>query len=310
MRATVTGYSELHKLIGDGDVQNFERLIKEGINILMRAFETLENPAETKKAIVDLTLSEDLERWRARRSTQARAYSPKQRKRFNNDISKREAAARGFDPAALMHDFVFSNPQTDIVDVGSDLYNSELANSVLGTADVTDTGIVTEEALQRVYDAHGFLRRALLGFSKVRRTAGGQREADLEEAFDVDFRTTGFSRHLATACNGLERCDQVQQRAKSSSEQDIFDECWWLLSGRLLQYVTAGVVSEVEEDEIAEELRITMAVMYAHGLVDDLAWSLAHASHHAWQVNRLFEAAMWGSFLDDGNLRGRLDRKE
>lgn len=100
----------------------------------------------------------------------------------------------------------------------------------------------------------------------------------------MDFRITGLSRPLATACSGLERCDQVRQRAESSSEQELFDKCWWLLPGRLLQYITAGAVSEVEEDEIAEELRITMSVMYAHGLVGDLAWSLAHASHHAWQV--------------------------
>lgn len=116
-----------------------------------------------------------------------------------------EAAARGFNLAAVMHDFVFSNPQTDVVDVGSDLYNSELAGCILGTADVTDTGIVTEEALRWVYDAyahscgrmyterwsdpgvqmdaillpwhivsnrHGLLRRALLGF----RTACGRSE--------------------------------------------------------------------------------------------------------------------------------------
>jgi len=53
-----------------------------------------------------------------------------------------------------------------------------------------------------------------------------------------------------------------------------------------------------------------MAKAYSQGLIYEMTWLLAHASHHAWQVNRLFEAAMFGSLLDDGSLRGKLDRKE
>lgn len=45
-------------------------------------------------------------------------------------------------------------------------------------------------------------------------------------------------------------------------------------------------------------------------LIDELAWFAAHASHHVWQVNYLFEAAMFGSIFDDGGLKGRLDRIE
>lgn len=81
-----------------------------------------------------------------------------------------ETIARKFDPAAVMSDMIFSSPGTDVVDVscqplttkttflqdkvGSDLHNSELVNAFLSTADITDTGIVTEEALRRVYDAY------------------------------------------------------------------------------------------------------------------------------------------------------------
>ncbi|PLB41494.1 uncharacterized protein BDW47DRAFT_122536 [Aspergillus candidus] len=64
MRATATGNLELRKLIGNGDVRDFERLLGEGTNILTRALETLENPADSKKAIVDLTWGNSLQRWR------------------------------------------------------------------------------------------------------------------------------------------------------------------------------------------------------------------------------------------------------
>lgn len=113
-----------------------------------------------------------------------------------------EQVVRGYDPAGVYNDFMASCPGTDIIDVRSDLYNSELVNAVLCTADITDTGIITEAALQRVYDAwahssarmsspercddpgvrmnsllytwhtvdnrHGFLRRILLGYPKIR----------------------------------------------------------------------------------------------------------------------------------------------
>lgn len=255
-----------------------------------------------------------------------------------------ELIARAFDPAVVVHDFIFSGPATDIIDVGSDLCNSEIVNSVLYTADMTDTGIVTEEALRRVYDAyahasgrmwterwsepgvrmcatlytwhiqnnrHGFIRRALLGFPKITTSQrGDQREAELDEVFDENLHTTGYSRPLGTACNGNDHCDQVHERVTASARPDLVDNLWWLLSGRILEYVRNGLVREIEEMAIAEDLRVSMAKMYSMGLVDDLAWLLAHANHHGWQINRLFEAAMWGSLLDDYSLRGRLDRHD
>jgi hypothetical protein len=59
---------------------------------------------------------------------------------------------------------------------------------------------------------------------------------------------------------------------------------------------------------MAERLRVAVAKGVSLGLVDELSWLLSHASHHAWQVNRLFEMAMFGSLLDDGGLEGKLDR--
>lgn len=53
-----------------------------------------------------------------------------------------------------------------------------------------------------------------------------------------------------------------------------------------------------------------MAELYSRGLVLEMVWLMAHASHHAWQVNYLFEAAMFGSILDGGTLAGKLDRQE
>lgn len=65
-----------------------------------------------------------------------------------------EAIALGTDVGATMNDTAFSSPGTDVIDVGSDMLNSELFNSLLVTADICDTGIISEEALRRVYDAY------------------------------------------------------------------------------------------------------------------------------------------------------------
>ncbi|CAI7634334.1 unnamed protein product [Penicillium crustosum] len=254
----------------------------------------------------------------------------------------KEAMVRGFDCAAVMSDLVFSNPGTDVIDVGSDLFNSELLNSFLNTADMTSTGIVTEEALRRVYDAyahtgcrmlcerwmepmarmcsalftwhilndrHRFLRRALLGFSKTRKTAAEPREADFDEAFDPELRTTGFSRPLQGACNGGDPCDQVKGHLRAHDESDgLLAELWLCLSTKPMQYVTKGAVDPGIEDDLSERLQLAMGRAYSRGFVDEMAWLIAHAGHHAWQVNRLYEAAMYGSLLDDGRLRGKLDR--
>ena len=71
-----------------------------------------------------------------------------------------------------------------------------------------------------------------------------------------------------------------------------------------------GVIDGDREDEIVERLRETLAETYSLGLVIQVVWLTAHASQHAWQVNFLMEAAMFGSLLDDGSLKGKLDRKD
>lgn len=253
-----------------------------------------------------------------------------------------EAMARGFDKAGVMNDFVFGSPGSDVLDVGSDINNSELLNSFLCTADITDSMVVTEEALRRVYDAyahssarifterwsepgarmcstlytwhiqnnrHEFLRRAVLGYCKARKVPTEQRMADFCEAFDKELHTTAFSRPLKGACNGGDPCDHVKSRLEQWGT-DLLAELWWLLSTGPVQYASKGVVSDSQEKELAERLRVTMAKAYSLGLVDEMAWLMAHASHHAWQVNYLFEGAMFGSLLDNGKLKGKLDRKE
>lgn len=64
-----------------------------------------------------------------------------------------EAIARGFDETDVIMDFICLSPSEDVVDVGSDIHNSELLNSFLNTTDITESGVVSEEALRRVYDA-------------------------------------------------------------------------------------------------------------------------------------------------------------
>lgn len=259
-----------------------------------------------------------------------------------------EAIVRGFDPAAVMNDLVCSCPATDVVDVGSDFNNSEVMNSFLNAADFMDTGIVTEDGLKRVYDAyshagarmfterwadpgarmtaclyiwhiinnrHGFLRRALLGYPKARKIPSEQREADFDEAFDPDLRTTGFSRPLKNSCNGGDPCDAVsrlvqQEHSGSTPECDLLAKLWWCLITGPMEYVSKGFMDQDREDELATKLGETIAKVYSAGLIIELAWMVAHASHHAWQVNRLFEAAMFGSLLDDGGLEGKLDRRD
>lgn len=253
-----------------------------------------------------------------------------------------ELLAHGSDRGAIINDFAFGSPGTDVIDVGSDIHNSELFNSFLNTGEITDSGIVSEDDLRRVYDAyahssarmfterwsepgvrmcsvlftwhiqnnrHNFLRRAVLGYGKVRndRTAG-QREADIDEVFDEDLRTTGFSRPLKGACNGEVVCDHVHERLGRSHGDPLLKELWYYLGEGPLDYASRGIVDAVKEEELAEGSRIAMARAYSYGLIDDLAWFLAHASQHAWQVNYLFEAAMFGSLLDDGGLKGQLDR--
>ncbi|KAJ7361355.1 hypothetical protein DFH08DRAFT_911122 [Mycena albidolilacea] len=148
-------------------------------------------------------------------------------------------------------------------------------------------------------DRHMFLRRAVLGFSKVRvQTRRYQGQADFEEAFDEDFHTTGFSRPLKHGCDG----------GDPAPEQ--LAELWSCLVSRPLEYISAGVVDSTQEEELCLRLAEALAKAYSHGLVLEMARLTAHSSHYAWQANYLMEAAMWGSFRDDGALNGKLDRFE
>lgn len=253
-----------------------------------------------------------------------------------------ELLAQGSDRGAIINDFAFGSPGTDVIDVGSDIHNSELFNSFLNTGEITDSGIVTEDALRRVYDAyahscarmfterwcepgvkmcsmlftwhiqnnrHNFLRRAVLGYCKVRSDrAAGQREADIDEVFDENLHTTGFSRPLKGACNGEIVCNQVHERLARSHGDPLLKELWYYIGEGPLDYASRGIVDAARENALAEGSRIAMVRAYSYGLIDDLAWFMAHASQHAWQVNYLFEAAMFGSLLDDGGLKGQVDR--
>ncbi|CAF9938191.1 hypothetical protein IMSHALPRED_000707 [Imshaugia aleurites] len=257
-----------------------------------------------------------------------------------------EATTRGFDPGAVMSDLVFSSPGTDVVDVGCDLVNSEVMNSFLNVTDITDTGIVSEDVLRRVYDAyaatgarlltqrwhepvarmcallytwhiqndrHMFFRRAILGWPKARkRPARPQLEADFDEVFDEQYRVTGVCRPLDPeyACSGEDSCDHVCNFLNRSREERLLWKLWWSLVIGPLEYVRGGKIDEQRELNLVELSRLLMAELYSRGLVLEMVWLIAHANHHAWQVNYLFEAAMFGSILDGGTLAGKLDREE
>uniref|UniRef100_A0ACD5XL76 Uncharacterized protein n=1 Tax=Avena sativa TaxID=4498 RepID=A0ACD5XL76_AVESA len=256
-----------------------------------------------------------------------------------------EATSRGFDAGAAMSDLVFSVNSHDVLDVGSDLVNSEIMNSFLNVADIAASGVVSEPALRAIYDAyaatgarmltqrwhepssrmvaneyiwhiandrHMLFRRALLGWPKARKSpASPQREADFDEVFDADFRTTGFSRPLDPeyACDGEETCNHVR-RFLDRQDEDLLGAFWWSLVIGPLEYIRQGEVDEQHEEHLTESSRMQMVQLLSKGLVVEMAWLLAHASHHAWQVNYMYEAAMFGSILDGGALIGKLDREE
>jgi len=171
-------------------------------------------------------------------------------------------------------------------------------------------------------DRHMFFRRALLGWPKARKSpARPQREADFDEVFDKEYHTTGFSRPLSSeyACNGDETCDHVHRFLSRHQDRDqdqdqhqhqLLLELWRSLVTDPLEYVKQGKVDEQHEYNLVEASRLCMARLFSRGLVLEMVWLVAHANHHAWQVNYLFEAAMFGSILDGGKLIGKLDRQE
>ncbi|KAG8160505.1 hypothetical protein KVR01_010041 [Diaporthe batatas] len=254
-----------------------------------------------------------------------------------------EAMGRCFDSAAIYDDMVFSSAATDIVNIHSDLGSSEIANACLNTADITNSGVVTEDALRRVYDAFAavgarclterwsepgggmngmlyvwhilndrssFLRKAVLGWSKIRRDdiKGGQREADFDEVFDVNYHTTGYSRCLKVACNGAELCDGVERLLETAGtrNKELLRKLWMCLAGWPVNYAKGGIVDADREEGIVQSLATALAQVYHDGLVLEEQWLIAHAHHHAWQINYLMEAAMFGGLLDGDRLTGNV----
>lgn len=255
-----------------------------------------------------------------------------------------EAMGRCFDSAAIYDDMVFSSAATDIVNIHSDLGSSEIVNAFLNAADITNSGVVTEDALRRVYDAFAavgarclterwsepgggmngmlyvwhilndrssFLRKAVLGWSKTRRgdTKRGQREADYDEVFDVDYHTTGYSRCLKVACNGAELCDGVERLLETAGtrNKELLRKLWMCLTGWPLNYAKGGIVDADREEGIVQSLATALAQVYHDGLVLEEQWLIAHAHHHAWQINYLMEAAMFGGLLDGDRLTGNVE---
>lgn len=202
-------------------------------------------------------------------------------------------------PAACYVDMVVSSPGTDVVDVGSDLNNSEVMNSFLNTADITHSGIVTGEVLRRVYNAyaavmartltqrwmepiatinsylytwemlndrHHYLRSIVLGYSKVRAASErqGQREADFEEVFNEQYHTTGFSRPLEDACDGRDTCSAVttvisKAACRDPDKHQLLSELWDILVEEPLDYARQGTVDPVREESIIKSLSLRLA---------------------------------------------------
>ena len=129
--------------------------------------------------------------------------------------------------------------------------------------------------------------------------------------FDETYHTTGFSRPLDPEhqCNAEDTCDHVTDLLEDHKDEKSLRELWWYFVIGPLEYVKTGRVNAEREYYLVEGSRLKLAETLSKGLVYETTWLLAHGSHHAWQINYLFEAAMFGSILDGGELAGKLDRK-
>lgn len=216
--------------------------------------------------------------------------------------------------------------------MGSDVVNSESMNSFLNKADITETGIVSEETLRSVYDAyshtcarmlterwatptaimnaqlyiwhilndrHRFLRRIVLGYEKVRMGEPWLREGDMDEVFDEDYHTTGFSRPLRNACNAWETCDQVLDIIQGHQRREMLMLLWRCLVTDLLCYAKKGIADDKEEDKLCRSLEV-MAQCWHESLVWELDWILYHASLHP---------CLAGQLLNGGCHVGELSRR-
>ncbi|KAI4985195.1 hypothetical protein ZWY2020_017825 [Hordeum vulgare] len=183
------------------------------------------------------------------------------------------ATFQGFDAAAVMSDLVFSSAGTDVIDVGSDLVNSEVMNLFLNVADTVTPGVVSEPVLRDIYDAYAATGARMLTQPEVARALGQdarkspaqtQREADFDEVFDADFRTTGLSRPLDPeyACDGGEEtCNHVRRFLdRQRQEDDLLGALWWSLVTGPLEYVRHGEVDEQREYHLAESSRFSPRV--------------------------------------------------
>ena len=111
---------------------------------------------------------------------------------------------------------------------------------------------------------------------------------------------------LAAAVEEAPRQYVVHERG----QDHLLAALWSSIVTGPLEYVRKGEVNEQHEKHLIESSRLQMVQLFSKGLIDEMVWLVAHASHHAWQVNYLFEAAMFGSILDGGELIGKLDRAE
>ncbi|KAI4592823.1 hypothetical protein KJ359_010376 [Pestalotiopsis sp. 9143b] len=170
-----------------------------------------------------------------------------------------ETMARGYDPAACYVDMVVSSPGNDVVDVGSDLMMARTLTQRWMEPIVTiNSYLYTWQILN---DRHHYLRRIVLGYSKVRAASErkGQREADFEEVFNEPYHTTGFSRPLKGACDGRDTCSAVTSLISKAACRDpdkhqLLSELWDILVEEPLDYARQGAVDPVREESIIKSL--------------------------------------------------------
>lgn len=125
----------------------------------------------------------------------------------------------------------------------------------------TPTGILNAQLYtwHILNDRHRFLRRAVLGYEKVRAGEPRLREGDMDEALEEDYHTTGFSRPLKNACDGRETCDQVLEILHGHRRPEILSLVWRYLVTDPLYYARTGVVDDGEEVKLCRSLQEAMA---------------------------------------------------
>lgn len=151
--------------------------------------------------------------------------------------------------------YIVSGRAADLFGLGTSIAKLILALESLSRSIMADRDSLDQWHI--VDDRHTFLRRAILGWPKTRKSPPDQREGDFDEVFDEAYHTTGFSRPYEFACDGGEICDKVQTVFTQCRPDalETLQRLWADLTTNIIRYVSNGVVDDDLEVKMAEDCK-------------------------------------------------------